>query len=282
MIYIYIMNISETREAKSVAGLEPFLDDLKWRDFPIDLLGSAGLKAQQYPSDYDLFTAIKGEEREADDELLYKRLQGILTRARRNPQMFLIEVKIQNVDGKKTRFYEPFFSFKQFDRAVGELDYIKLDYVCWIEEYGKLQELSIIYSFGASAPKSQLVKDIKEEYEEYKKEGSLFKALKRLFSLYKLTGSAQGMVLLTTLFNSPTGAKYSLLSNIKAIKLLLEHRPVEDDVGRYISVNLKDIEGRTGKKVEGMDDINAEEKRLEEAIQTSTEKWIREHNFKMP
>jgi hypothetical protein len=31
-----------------------------------------------------------------------------------------------------------------------------------------------------------------------------------------------------------------------------------------------------------MDDINAEEKRLEEAIQTSTEKWIREHNFKMP
>ena len=90
------------------------------------------------------------------------------------------------------------------------------------------------------------------------------------------------MVLLTTLFNSPTGAKYSLLSNIKAIKLLLEHRPVEDDVGRYISVNLKDIEGRTGKKMAGMDDINAEEKRLEEAIQAGTEKWIRDNNFKMP
>ena len=276
------MNIGEVRKAKEVRGLEPFLDDLSWGDEEIQLLGSGGLKAQQYPSDYDLFVALKGAERDADDDLLYKRLQGILKRTERNGDMFLIEVKIQNQDESKTRFYEPFFSYKQFERAVRELDYIKVDYVVWVEEYGKLAELSIIFSFGKEPPKSQLMKDIKADYDELKKEGSTYKALKRLFSIYKLTGSTNGMVLLTTLFNSNTGALYSLLSNIKAIKLLLEHRPVEKGVGRYIQANLSEIEGRTGRNIEGIKQLDAEEKRLEERIEDETKKWVKDHNFKLP
>lgn len=276
------MDISEQKGARGTRGLEPFLDDLEWGDFDIHLLGSAGLKSQHYPSDYDLYVAIKGDEQDADDDHLYRRLQKILNAARRNPDMFFIEVKIQNKDGSKRKFYETFFSFGQFERAVKELDYIKIDYVVWMEEFGKLAELSIIYSFGGDPPKSHLIKDIKEDYEEYKKSGQTYKALKRLFSIYRLSGSKTSMVLLSTLFNSKTGELYSLLSNIRAIKLLLEHRPVEDNVGRRIQANLADIEGRIGKEVKDASDLDAEEKRLEELIERDTKTWIQKHNFKLP
>ena len=48
------------------------------------------------------------------------------------------------------------------------------------------------------------------------------------------------MVHLTRLFNSPIGKLYAQNSNLKAIKLLLEHFKDEDTKKRAI-INLKDI-----------------------------------------
>jgi len=276
------MDISAKREAKECAEICPFLDDLRWGNNEIEILGTGGLRSQYYPSDFDLYTAIKGGDRTADDDLLYRRVQQILKRTTINPHMFFIEVKIQNADGSKKKFYEPYFAFSQFENAVKTLDYIKIDYVIWIAEVGRLQELSIIYSFGETPEKGELIKDIKADYETYKKEGNKYKALKRLFSISRLTGNKMTMVLLSTLFNSHTGQLYSLLSNIKAIKLLIEHRPVEEGVGRFIEANLRDISHRIGADIDTSAELDEEEKQLTAQIGADTEKWLREHKFNLP
>lgn len=276
------MDISAKREVKECAEICPFLDDLKWGNNEIEILGTGGLRSQYYPSDFDLYTAIKGGDRTADDDLLYRRVQQILKRTTINPHMFFIEVKIQNADGSKKKFYEPYFSYNQFENAVGNLDYIKIDYVVWIAEVGRLQELSIIYSFGETPEKGELIKDIKADYENYKKEGNKYKALKRLFSISRLTGNKMTMVLLSTLFNSHTGQLYSLLSNIKAIKLLIEHRPVEEGVGRFIEANLRDIAHRVGADIDTSAELDEEERQLTAQIGADTEKWLREHKFNLP
>jgi len=276
------MDISAKREAKECAEICPFLDDLRWGNNEIEILGTGGLRSQYYPSDFDLYTAIKGGDRTADDDLLYRRVQQILKRTTINPHMFFIEVKIQNTDGSKKKFYEPYFAFSQFENAVKTLDYIKIDYVIWIAEVGRLQELSIIYSFGETPEKGELIKDIKADYETYKKEGNKYKALKRLFSISRLTGNKMTMVLLSTLFNSHTGQLYSLLSNIKAIKLLIEHRPVEEGVGRFIEANLRDISHRIGADIDTSAELDEEEKQLTAQIGADTEKWLREHKFNLP
>lgn len=276
------MDIDEKRNTLECGEICRYVEALEWKPFPLELLGTGGLKSQQYPSDYDLFTQIGGRDRGADDEYLYKRLKRILTEGMKDSFMFFVELKIQNRDGSKKKFYEPTFSYGQFEDAVKTLDYIKLDYVVWVEDFGKLQELSVVYSFGDAPSNSELIKDIKADYEKYKKEGYKYKALKRLFSIARLTGNKGLMVVLSTLFNSHTGQLYSLLSNLQAILLLLERRPVEDDVGRFISVNLKDIEHRIGSQIEGMPDLQKEISSLMSQIGNETNEWIKKHNFSLP
>lgn len=276
------MDIAEQKKTLECGEICRYVDALKWSPFPLELLGSGGLKSQQYPSDYDLFTQIGGRDRGADDEYLYKRLKRILTEGMKDSFMFFIEIKIQNRDGSKKKFYEPMFSYGQFEDAVKTLDYIKLDYVVWVEDFGRLQELSVVYSFGDAIGNTELIRDIKADYVKYKAEGNKYKALKRLFSIARLQGNKGLMVLLSTLFNSHTGQLYSLLSNLQAIMLLLERRPVEDDVGRFISINLKDIEHRIGSQIGGMPDLEKEISKLTAQIADETNTWIKTHNFSLP
>ena len=276
------MDIAEQKKTLECGEICRYVDALKWSPYPLELLGSGGLKSQQYPSDYDLFTQIGGRDRGADDEYLYKRLKRILTEGMKDSFMFFIEIKIQNRDGSKKKFYEPMFSYGQFEDAVKTLDYIKLDYVVWVEDFGRLQELSVVYSFGDAIGNTELIRDIKADYVKYKAEGNKYKALKRLFSIARLQGNKGLMVLLSTLFNSHTGQLYSLLSNLQAIMLLLERRPVEDDVGRFISVNLKDIEHRIGSQIGGMPDLEKEISKLTAQIADETNTWIKTHNFSLP
>jgi hypothetical protein len=68
---------------------------------------------------------------------------------------------------------------------------------------------------------------LEDEVKEYKRDGNLFKASKRLFSIYNIQGKTEQMVRLTRLFNSPIGMIYQMNSQLKAVKLLLEHHSDE-------------------------------------------------------
>jgi hypothetical protein len=86
-----------------------------------------------------------------------------------------------------------------------------------------MTELSVIYNFTEPSSVEDPLKALTDEVREYESEGNLFKAKKRLFSIYNIQGRTEDMVRLTKLFNSPIGALYQMNSQLKAVKLLLEH-----------------------------------------------------------
>ena len=72
------------------------------QDNSIELLGSAGLASQKYSSDYDLFSVVK---QRLTPEEVYNACIRILDGVEKEPNIFLIEYKIQRKDGTKTKFY---------------------------------------------------------------------------------------------------------------------------------------------------------------------------------
>ena len=72
-------------------------------------------------------------------------------------------------------------------------------------------------------------------------EGNNYKALKRLFSIYKITNNKIEAVKLTQFFNSKYGKLYELNSNLKTILLIWNFTSLKDlyDIKQKININLK-------------------------------------------
>ena len=71
-------------------------------------------------------------------------------------------------------------------------------------------------------------------------EGNYYKALKRFFGIFKQVKDKKMLVKLSKFFNSENGQKYQIVSNLKAIKLLLEN--YDDDITKKkVILNLKDL-----------------------------------------
>ena len=82
------------------------------------------------------------------------------------------------------------------------------------------------------------IKTLTDDYNELKKKGENFKALKRKYSIYKIQKDYPNLQKLTTLFNSKLGKLYETNNNLKTIQLL---KTVYDDplTLKPIDVNLK-------------------------------------------
>jgi hypothetical protein len=234
----------EVTERKQIPqSLYPYVKVLKFSPkSPIKLMGSSGLKSQQYFSDYDLFSTVD----KTDCEKIYRRLLTILKNTSKwvqnplgNPEMYFIEFKLQTKDGKKLRRLDKFKLFCEYFKNV---DFIKLDFVIRLEN--RFIELSIIYSFGKQDKiedyKSSLNKDIRE----LMKEGKYYKVLKRIFSMRakepKNPDRDRRLIQLTRFFNSEYGKMYQDVSNLRAIETL--SKQYKDELTkRKIEQNLKDL-----------------------------------------
>ena len=240
------MDLNEKRKIED--ELLDFVEDLEYQeggndDGDILLLGSAGMKSQEYFSDYDLFTTI--------DKFNLKKIVEILKRTEKNQNMYLIEVKFQR-GNKKVKFKTLEELEKKYDEIADEKwDFIKCDFIIYIDY--KLIELSIIYDTGKkgedpNGTDEDLEERLNDDIKEYKKDGMYYKALKRTFSLlnyrYKMDKNNKKLekkvVMLSKFFNSEFGKLYSIFSNLEAIKLMIENY---DDIGakKRIELNLKDI-----------------------------------------
>lgn len=218
-------------EKRVVSGdINEIIGKLRYKDEPISIQGSAKLAVQKYYSDIDLFSQISEP---TSAQKIYDVIRGILKRARndRCGSLYFIELKVQNTDDSKTKFNEiKDFTQSAFLRAIDgkNLDFIKIDYVLYLAN--TMTELSVIYSFTEPKSVEDPLKALQDEVKEYTAEGNLFKAKKRLFSIYNIQGKTEDMVRLTRLFNSPIGALYQMNAQLKAVKLLLEHH--SDDATR--------------------------------------------------
>jgi gamma-glutamylcyclotransferase (GGCT)/AIG2-like uncharacterized protein YtfP len=189
--------------------IKQIISKLKFKDFNIELKGSANLQSQRYPSDFDLFSQIHGNLDEFQNHIV-KVLEYIIN----TPNLYLIELKYQYKDGSKRRwFYGDFFDITKV--SLNDIDFIKIDFVIVINYIFK--DVSVIYSFN---PSEFTKKDIENEMNELMNEGKYFKALKRQFLLSK--DNEKELLYLTNIFNSLYGKDYQIVNNIEAINKVYE------------------------------------------------------------
>jgi len=268
------MDITETKRGIDRA-IATWVDALKFNNSPVVQLGTSSFKAQQYFSDYDLFSPVNN--RNISPENSCKEINKILRKLRSIENIWFIELKIQNKDGSKEKFYEPDVNCDKFVKSVKELDYLKMDFVVFLKETQKLTELSIIYSFSDMPPKEDLMKAIKADYDYYKGEGNIYKALKRAFSIYRLRGDKEKMVEISSIFNSPTGLLYTISSNLKAIKLILDGQVSGGNIENKVRVNLQDISNDIEMPLKTEKDIDKAIKECDNLITKQTKEWLKSH-----
>ena len=224
------MDITQKRQIPQ--DIYTYIKLIKLDKYPINLLGSAGIASQQYYSDYDLISMI----REKNCEKLYHKLSHIIDMTENNPNMYLIEIKIQTKTGRKIRELPSLSKFC----SIKNIEFIKLDYIIRLQN--RFVELSIIYSLSPSEEEFKI--SVKKDIDELYKKKQYYKVLKRIFSLLSKQQRSkerdEKLILLTKFFNSPVGKVYQDASNLKAIKLLLEHY-TDTDTRNKANLNLKDL-----------------------------------------
>ena len=256
-----------------------FVNAVRWDErTPIELLGTGSQQAQLYPSDIDLFSAVKNVDVDANDPAeMYRHVQAVFDRAEDAGDMFFIEFKLQNVDGSKQKWYNTDFDEGEFVAAATNVDFFKVDYVIFLRGSNLFTELSSIYSFSPMPAVRTLVRKIGADFAHYFQEGKVYKSLKRMYSIYKLQGKKEKLVRLSTLFNSKTGFKYSLSSNLKAIELLLEHY---DDLAiqNLVKANLRNLENTIGVNIRSSKQMTSVIDALDAQIEKETQEWLQRGN----
>jgi hypothetical protein len=243
---------------------------------PIELLGTGSQQAQLYPSDIDLFSAVKNVNVKDVSEM-YRHMKDVFNRAEDAGDMFFVEFKLQNVDGSKQKWFDTDFSESEFVAAATNVDFLKVDYVIFIRRMNLFTELSSIYSFSPMPAVRTLVQKIGVDFAHYFQEGKVYKSLKRMYSIYKLQGNKEKLVRLSTLFNSKTGFKYSLSSNLKAIELLLEHHD-DYSIQNLVKANLKNLETVIGVKIRSSKQMTNVIHALDAQIEKETQEWLHHGN----
>ena len=276
------MDIAETKKGID-EEIRKFVDVLKLDNSPVVQLGTSSFKTQQFFSDYDLLSPISNRKLSA--EKICAELKRILGKLNEMDVIWFVELKIQNKDGSKEKFFPPDVSpldCDKVDKAVKDIDYIKIDAVIFIRGTSKLTELSIIYAFQDVPADEILIKQIGDDYKHYKSVGNIYKSLKRLFSVYRLEGDKENMVKLSSLFNSEAGKLYSLSSNLKAVKLILENDVSGKNLAEKVRVNLQDISNTIGKPLRTEKEIDKAIKSLDADINKRAKAWVAQNKSVLP
>ena len=128
--------------------------------------------------------------------------------------------------------------------AIASGGLIKLDV---IKDTDRFTEISMIYTMKLNGKQitkvsHDLIKSLEEDI-VYFSERSPFKALKRAFSLAKVTKNTSELEFLVPLLNSDLGRLYNIVSNLETILLLLEQPNVPIAA---VHENLDEIKARMG------------------------------------
>lgn len=203
---------------------------LKFKNYKINLIGTASLQNLLYFSDYDFNSIIK---KKYNSLSIYKELIKIFNNTFED--FYFIELKITYNDDSTLKIYDKNKINKSMFKNVKK---IKVDYVLFY--YYHFKELSIMYIFNNDT--NDIIEKLKEDYMTFIKEKNYFKALKRLFSIYKITKKNKEAVELLKYFNSDYGALYQTNSNLKTLLLLKglpRNRVSQPELSRLIDINLK-------------------------------------------
>jgi len=197
--------------------LLPFFKAVSFNNRKPSVIGSFSLESQRNAGDIDLDVYIEGK---TDHTFVEKELLKIIKNIDDNQNMFFIELKIQYKDGKKIKFgADKIDDIKIPTQNFNNIDYIKIDTIIYFD--GHFKEMSINYYLNPNI--KDVVKEIEKDIIDLLKEKNYYKVIKRLFSIAKIQNDKPRGKLISTFLNNYTGGEYKQLSNLKAIKLLLEN-----------------------------------------------------------
>ncbi len=216
--------------------IKKIIKQLKFLNNPIEVKGSASLKSQKFFSDYDLFTDIK---KKYTPKKMFEVFVNIFDDILEDEDNYFVEFKIQTKDNKKIRWNKlEDFNFEEFEKVFNNIDFCKIDLICRIEN--KFIELSCIYKISnEKLTPEEYLKNLNEDINELKKEGKYYKILKRKFNIYKVEGDKKKLLELSKIFNGELGHKYQLLSNLEAMRKILDISN-DDKTIKKVLINLKD------------------------------------------
>ena len=231
------MNILEKRKLKT--ELYDIIKNVEVFDTKLKLAGSASLRSMMYYSDYDFNCKIRVRKQTP----IYNEFKRILSFS--NDKLYFIEFKIEYIDGTKIKLNNGNdIKLNMFKK----ISFIKIDYIVFLDFVFK--EVSIMYMFKENdLDTDDMIKKLTDDYSELINNGEKFKAMKRVFSVYKIQKDYPNMKRLTSLFNSNLGKIYEINSNLKTILLL---KTMYDDplTMKRIDINLKFL------KIDPNDDLN--------------------------
>ena len=122
-------------------------------------------------------------------------------------------------------------------RMFKNIKFVKIDYIVFLDYVFK--EVSIMYIFkNKKETDTDRIQTLRNDYDDLMVKGENFKALKRLFSIYKVEKDYINLKTLTSLFNSSIGKIYEMNSNLKTIQLLKTMHDDDDLTQKRIHSNL--------------------------------------------
>jgi hypothetical protein len=220
--------------------IEKVIHILQFQNNKIELVGTAGLKRQFYPADFDFLTKIKFLK----TKNMYEEFKRILEDIQKEPNLYFIEFKFQNKDDSKNKIFKiEDFTKKNFYKyfKTKNIKYCKIDLIINVDYQNDFKEVSIIYFLtkknDKDITKEEYIQDLEDDFKELKQEGKYYKSLKRLFIISKLNDDYKRLTKLTLFFNSNFGKLYLLKNKLEAIEILLttfKNTVKEDDIKKRI------------------------------------------------
>jgi len=196
----------------------------------IKVIGSASLRRIQYAGDYDA-----NEISRESIPVIAKRLGQVIRRLKKYPLLVIGDIKCGETqvgesvepirwtpkeieDGKTSKG----ITLEDALRTGGRT---KIDTMAVIGT--RYVEIGCVYLYGDRVKppdEDDLVKELEKGMEEELLDGNYWKALKRYFSILRLTETKpKKMDILTNIFNSDLGRLYSVISDISVLEYLLEN-----------------------------------------------------------
>ena len=235
------MNILEKRKIQS--DLYDIVKNLEIFQIALNLVGSASIASQLHYSDYDFNCKIKVRKQ----TLIFNEFKKILSYS--NDKLYFIEFKIEYNNDTKLKIND--LSMIRL-RMFKNIKFVKIDYIVFLDYVFK--EVSIMYIFkNKKETDTDRIQTLRNDYDDLMVKGENFKALKRLFSIYKIKKDYINLKTLTSLFNSNIGKIYEMNSNLKTIQLLktIDQQDNDDDLTqKRIHSNLKFL------RIDPDDDLN--------------------------
>jgi hypothetical protein len=224
---------------------------LKYKN--IEVIGSSRDAHLKYPSDIDLQDIAQTNDTYDD---IYKFFLNVFEKINKSNNAYVVDFKAGIHKGKPIKWkYEDIkngYKMKNdlkitfqyaltHDNSMIKIDLIVIQPDKSLMEYSNNYYLTFRkYRFSNFEMDTRLIINrLEYDYRMLMKDEKYYKALKRLYSIFKIKKDKKKTKLLVELFNSPLGELYKQKSSLETIKLVFTNQlKISDDIIRY---NLDEI-----------------------------------------